>query len=332
MGERKVLNKYYPPDFDPANLPRNRMPPDRQMKVRMMLPMSIRCKTCGTFMYKGTKFNSRKEDVLGEDYLGIQIYRFYMRCSTCGAEMTMKTDPKNHDYVVEHGASRNYEPWREGDKVVDDSKRKRDDEEKGNAMKALENRTLDSKREMDVLSALDELRSLNKRKQDLTQEQLLSALKNSMNEDGEDADIDEEDEEAIALLFLNERKKLRLECSRIQDDDGDDGSTNLGSGNEPMLPQEHSRLISSEKNMEKEKSLQGKVGSSKFACVPKFVIKKKIESNPSRSQNDPEKLQLDPVLELKHMDKPADRQDSQKTEHNKVSLVSYCSSGDSASS
>lgn len=41
------------------------------------------------------------------------LVRFYLRCSTCAAEITMKTDPENTDYTMEHGASRNYEPWRE---------------------------------------------------------------------------------------------------------------------------------------------------------------------------------------------------------------------------
>lgn len=90
-----VLNKYYPPDFDPAKLPRGKRRETNEMKVRMMLPMSVRCKTCGTFMYKGTKFNTRKEDVMGENYLGIQIFRFYYRCKKCSAEFCMKTDPKN---------------------------------------------------------------------------------------------------------------------------------------------------------------------------------------------------------------------------------------------
>ena len=131
----QVLNKYYPPDFDPAKLPRGKRPDHNSMKVRMMLPMSVQCKTCGTFMYKGTKFNMKKEDVDGDTYLGIQIFRFYWRCSACAAEITMLTDPKNADYNMELGATRNYEPWREKDKAVALSKAQREEEERGNAMK-----------------------------------------------------------------------------------------------------------------------------------------------------------------------------------------------------
>ncbi len=53
-----------------------------------------------------------------EKYLDqIMVFRFYFRCSKCGAEMSMKTDPKNSDYVMEQGATRNHEPWRDKDKV-----------------------------------------------------------------------------------------------------------------------------------------------------------------------------------------------------------------------
>ncbi|KAE9590555.1 hypothetical protein Lal_00023073 [Lupinus albus] len=214
MGERKVLNKYYPPDFDPAKLPRARKPKNQQIKVRMMLPMSIRCNTCGNYIYKGTKFNSRKEDVIGETYLGIQIFRFYFKCTKCSAELTMKTDPQNSDYIVESGASRNYEPWRAEDEETDKMKQKREAEELGDAMKSLENRTLDSKREMDILAALDEMKSMKSRHATVTVDEMLDALQRTAAD--KEKRLEEEDEKLIkSVVFHNSNAFVR----RVRDED-----------------------------------------------------------------------------------------------------------------
>jgi hypothetical protein len=132
----------------------------------------------------------RKETCNDEDYLGIKIYRFYFKCSRCYAEVTMKTDPKNHDYVCEHGASRNYEPWRDiqhAENVLR-AKRQLDDSD---AMKNLENKTYDSKREMDILDALEEVRHLNKRLAKVNHDELL--LKTlTKYEDNEEKERDKE--------------------------------------------------------------------------------------------------------------------------------------------
>ncbi|KAA0032865.1 coiled-coil domain-containing protein 94-like protein [Cucumis melo var. makuwa] len=192
MGERKVLNKYYPPDFDPSKLPRVRRPKNQQMKVRMMLPMSIRCNTCGNYIYKGTKFNSRKEDVI---------------------------DPQNSDYVVESGATRNFEPWREEDEASEKEKHKRNAEEMGDPMKSLENRTLDSKREMDILAALDEMKSMKSRHATVSIDSMLVALQRTAAE--KEKKLEEEDEALIkSIVFNNSNSYVR----RISDDEFDDGS------------------------------------------------------------------------------------------------------------
>ena len=41
MGERKVLNKYIPPDFDPSLVPRIKKKKDKLVEVRMMIPFSM---------------------------------------------------------------------------------------------------------------------------------------------------------------------------------------------------------------------------------------------------------------------------------------------------
>jgi len=51
---------------------------------------AYRCNTCGEYIYKGKKFNSRKETVENETYLGLHIFRFYIKCPGCIAEIAFK--------------------------------------------------------------------------------------------------------------------------------------------------------------------------------------------------------------------------------------------------
>eukprot|EP00798_Chlamydomonas_sp_ICE-L_P001753 gene1753-33163_t len=223
MGERKVLNKYYPPDFDPAKMPKGKKAKHNEMKVRMMLPMTVRCSTCGTFMYKGTKFNTRKEDVEGETYLGLLIFRFYYRCTNCAAEFCMKTDPKTADYIMEAGATRNYEPWRDKEATAEETAALREEEERGNAMKALENRTLDSKREMDVMNALDEMRSLKARHNKVSTADALEALKAESERQLGEQETGARDEDADDLAEFYKLKREQM-VQKINDSSssGDD--------------------------------------------------------------------------------------------------------------
>ncbi|CAO1330048.1 unnamed protein product [Diamesa tonsa] len=173
MSERKVLNKYYPPDFDPQKIPRCKLPKNRQYTVRLMAPFNMRCVTCGEYIYKGKKFNARKEDVENDTYLGIRIYRFYIKCTRCLQEISFKTDPQNTDYEIEAGATRNFMAL----KLAEEQAKREDDElkeeEANNPMKLLENRTEQSRNEIELLESLEELKDLNSRHETIDYEALL---------------------------------------------------------------------------------------------------------------------------------------------------------------
>src|SRR3954468_23539669 len=161
MSERKVLTKWYPPDFDPSKIKRSKAPKSsgpKSQTVRLMAPFSMKCTACGEYIYKGRKFNARKETT-DERYYNIAIYRFYIRCTRCSGEITFKTDPKNMDYECERGAKRNFEPWREA-KLAEETEEERLDriekeEAERDAMKELETKVLDAKTEMAIADALD---------------------------------------------------------------------------------------------------------------------------------------------------------------------------------
>jgi len=220
MGERKVLNKYYPPDFDVALLKKfgqrnTGYDPFKQIEVRMMLPFSVQCVKCGEFSYRGKKFNSRKENVHGEDYKGIKKVRFYMKCGVCSNIFSIKTDPENGDYAVEFGVTRNFEAWKKAKEEDDREAAEQEAEEMGDSMKALENRTLAQKRESDITDALDEVMALNKRNETVDVDQLLHqrAAKRQEQEQAAEAEIARQaaaavaDEERAAEKLFEQRKK-----------------------------------------------------------------------------------------------------------------------------
>jgi len=203
MSERKVLNKYYPPDFDPTKLPKLKRGKDRQFVIRIMAPFSMRCTTCGEYIYKGRKFNSRMETVQNENYLGLRIYRFYIRCTKCISEITFKTDPKSSDYVMEKGATRNFESLRRLQEKIERESKEVEQEEAANPMKALETRTRDSKREMESIEKLEELRDLNTRAAAIDPEKLIEdhlRVGQRMVED-EIKRQEQEDEDMIKNIF-----------------------------------------------------------------------------------------------------------------------------------
>lgn len=57
----------------------------------------MKCLQCGEYIYRGRKFNARKETPLDEKYLGIQIFRFYIKVSY---SQTMSLSPYLGPYIL----------------------------------------------------------------------------------------------------------------------------------------------------------------------------------------------------------------------------------------
>ncbi|KAL5355670.1 CWC16 protein [Aspergillus floccosus] len=218
MSERKVLTKYYPPDFDPSAITRQKKPKDaapRLQTVRLMAPYSMKCTHCGEYIYKGRKFNARKETT-EEKYFSIPIYRFYIRCTRCSGEITFKTDPKNMDYRAEKGAKRNFEPWRNPEaetyneteqETLDRLEREENEEQERlerDKMEELEEKMLDSKREMAIADALDEIRTRNARieRNEARGDEALAVVRDQVDEAR--LQQEKEDEEAARRAFMTE--------------------------------------------------------------------------------------------------------------------------------
>uniref|UniRef100_A0ACB8EY87 Uncharacterized protein n=1 Tax=Sphaerodactylus townsendi TaxID=933632 RepID=A0ACB8EY87_9SAUR len=159
-----------------------------------MAPFNMRCKTCGKYIYKGKKFNARKETVQSESYLGLPIFRFYIK-----SERLLEEEEEEEE---------------EEEKRV---QKEREDEELNNPMKVLQNRTKDSKLKMEILENLQELKELNQCQAHVDFESMLQQCKDDKEEQKRLA-VEEDEQEMKALLEEAQARRL------LEDSDSDQES------------------------------------------------------------------------------------------------------------
>lgn len=207
MSERKVLNHYYSPDYDPSKIPRVKKKTD-QKDVRIMAPFNMKCNTCGNYIGSATKFNAKKETVKGESYHNLLIFRFYIKCPRCMAVIIFRTNPKDQCYEVEHGATENFMAQRLAVRQAKEEAEAEEEEEKINPMKQLENRTKASRQQMEASEQLQQLKQI---KSSFHTVDLDSLIENKHKESLEEASVaakPEDDAIRLEAKELMRRKAL----------------------------------------------------------------------------------------------------------------------------
>ncbi|KAF4892848.1 Pre-mRNA-splicing factor cwf16 [Colletotrichum viniferum] len=223
MSERKVISKYYPSDFNPRQCQRRAYKASglKVQTVRMTAPFTMQCTSCGEFIGKGRKFNARKSTP-DDKYLGVQKFRFFIRCTMCSAEIAFRTDPQTSDYVCETGAKPITAPWHPGrtaNQTVDERLNLLEREEQRlistsanrTTMEGLEERAFDAQTHMAVADALDEVRSRNARLEWFRRDRVATP-RSSVEE--RSAIEEKQDEEETRRAFAT-RTKLETETPNI---------------------------------------------------------------------------------------------------------------------
>ncbi|KAF1743456.1 hypothetical protein MXB_3775 [Myxobolus squamalis] len=229
MSERKVINvgsvyvklkKYYPPDFDATKLPKLRITKNRQFVIRIMAPMSMRCTNCGEYIYKGKKFNAKQETVNDQDYLGLRIYRFYIKCPSCISEITFKTDPEKADYVMEHGATRSLHAS-QFRKIKSEKCRDTPDfvMENAHPIQSLEHRIVESQFELDKLEYLENLRDLKNKHLQVDRHSIL--IKHIIIENNCEKYYTQEEDRLVEEIFG--KKTISPNCQNLKQPDYNQG-------------------------------------------------------------------------------------------------------------
>ncbi|KAB7503751.1 Coiled-coil domain-containing protein [Armadillidium nasatum] len=134
MGERKGVNKYYPPDYDPNRGGLNKFVGSHALRerarklhmgiliIRFEMPYNIWCDGCENHIGMGVRYNAEKKKI--GMYYSTPIYQFRMKCHLCDNHFEIKTDPANLDYVIVSGARRKEQRWdpAENEQIVTEDK------------------------------------------------------------------------------------------------------------------------------------------------------------------------------------------------------------------
>lgn len=200
MSERKVINKYYPADFDPSKLPRAKKK-NKLKDVRIMTPYNMTCKSCGECIPRATKFNALKEPIKDEKYFNLTIYRFYLKCPRCIKKIILKTNLKDKEYDIESGATENYAQLKQQVKDCIEEKEAEVEKEKIDPMMLLENKTKASQLQIEANEQIHSIRTKIKQRSVVDVDGLIDNLRAKE----ERSDVDKE-----LKMVLEKQAALRL--------------------------------------------------------------------------------------------------------------------------
>ena len=110
--------------------------------------------------------------------------------------------------LTQAGATRNFEALRKAEEIAEKEQEARKEELENNPMKLLEERTTQSKNEMEIAESLDELRELNRRTVALDYDSMFEKFA----EEKRNAELAEEqrDEEFVKSIFSNILPKIQF--------------------------------------------------------------------------------------------------------------------------
>ncbi|VDP03774.1 unnamed protein product [Soboliphyme baturini] len=120
-AERKAVNKYYPPDYDPKKGGLNKWQGTHALRerarkihlgiliIRFEMPFNVWCEGCSNHVGMGVRYNAEKKKV--GMYYTTPIYEFRMKCHLCPNHFVIRTDPKKFDYELVSGLRRQERRW-----------------------------------------------------------------------------------------------------------------------------------------------------------------------------------------------------------------------------